>query len=197
MFRMWSRFVVTGIVAACADERAAEDHPPHADQAADYAVYAAAIDSLIIRPNELRILTLLSPTVGDGPEGMASVEAMRDDADIPSDVRTDFMEKNRTRVPVNGERFRLRVPVTVVSRDSLLAAADSSGRQEADAPDDVTGRRDYVHLSRVGFSADSTRALVYLGHSCGMLCGAGWKVQLRRNADREWLIVAADLVWIS
>ena len=161
----------------------------------DYAVYAAALDSLVLRVEGDRRLVLLSPTVGDGPEGWASVEAMRDDADVPTDVRADFMTKNASRVALFPDSLALGVPITVVARDSIRALASDHDDGWAAIFAAFPGARGLVQLSRVGFSRDSTRALLYLGRTCGDLCGTGWKLQFRREPDDAWTIVAADAVW--
>ena len=180
------------LTSACTREtRMADSNPP-----ADYTVYGVAIESLVVRANDLGDLIVLTPTVGDGPEGMAAVEAMRDDADVPEDVRSDFMAKNRIRVPLDAESLAVSIPLRVVARDSLAAL---QARRYVRARDGTERPRrvHVVHVSRVGFSRDSSQALLYLGHSCGGLCGTGWKVQLRRDPSRRWRIITADVVWIS
>lgn len=165
----------------------------------DYAVYAAALDSLVLRAGGDQRVVLVTPTVGDGPEGMASVEAMRDDADVPADVRADFMAKNAVRVAVRPDSIGLGVPITVVTDDSLSALApadinDIAGHWAAIFAA-FPGARSVVAVSRVGFSRDSSRALLYLDRTCGDLCGTGWKLQFRRNPGSSWRIIAAQPVW--
>jgi hypothetical protein len=192
MFREW---YVIAVVVAFTGACTRDTERARVTASADYAVYAVAIDSLVLQTNEPRDLILLTPTVGDGPEGMASVEAMRDDADVPDDVRADFMAKNRLRVPLRAESLALGIPFRVLPRDSVTALAER-GRDLA-LTSREGARRDVVHVSRVGFSRDSSRALLYLGHSCGDLCGTGWRVQFRRDAERRWRIVTADAVWMT
>jgi hypothetical protein len=51
-------------------------------------------------------------------------------------------------------------------------------------------------LSRVGFSPDSTQALVYYEHACGLVCGAGFWSLLAKQAD-SWVVQSTIMVWIS
>jgi hypothetical protein len=200
MLRKWhAAALLLALIGACDRENheASRATPVAPDVSQmEYAVYVVAIESLVVRPNALRDLIVISPTVGDGPEGPAAVEAMRDDADIPEDVRADFMTKNRVRVALHAERLPLTIPVRVLPRDSV---AVFEARSDADGKLGSTprGGRHVVHVSRVGFSRDSSRAVLYLGNSCGDLCGTGWKVQLRRDTGYAWRIVAADVVWMS
>jgi hypothetical protein len=47
-----------------------------------------------------------------------------------------------------------------------------------------------ISMSAVGFNADKTIALVYMGHSCGGLCGGGTYHVLRKT-DGKW----AEIKW--
>ena len=56
------------------------------------------------------------------------------------------------------------------------------------------------HISAVGFNRDGTRALVYVGHNCGSLCGGGTyhfllKKDGRWQVDREY--GGMSCVWAS
>ena len=187
--------IIVATLAACRGDPEQARIPPQGD----YAVYAAALDSLVLRAGGDKRIVLLTPTVGDGPEGTASVEAVRDDADVPTDVRADFMRKNAVRVPLHADSLGLNVAVTVVAPESVSALAlrdrnDIEGHWDAIFAA-FPGARSLVHVSRVGFSGDSSRALLYLGRTCGDLCGTGWKLQFARDSGALWRIVAAQPVW--
>ena len=47
-------------------------------------------------------------------------------------------------------------------------------------------------VSRIGYDASRTQALVYVSYQCGTLCGSGRFVLLERAADR-WRVVRVDL----
>src|SRR5439155_26124159 len=44
----------------------------------------------------------------------------------------------------------------------------------------------YIEMSAVGFNADRTYAIVYMGHSCGGLCGGGTYHFLQKK-DGKWM----------
>ena len=44
----------------------------------------------------------------------------------------------------------------------------------------------WIELSAVGFNADKTVAVVYMGHSCGGLCGGG-QFHVLQKKDGKWL----------
>jgi hypothetical protein len=58
------------------------------------------------------------------------------------------------------------------------------------------GSAGIVRFSEPVFSADGSRALVYVAHSCGGLCGTGWLVLLRRDGT-SWRIEVQKMLWIS
>lgn len=58
------------------------------------------------------------------------------------------------------------------------------------------GSRGLVQFTAPVFSADGKRALVYVSHSCGGLCGTGWLVLLSRDAG-GWQIADRRMLWIS
>jgi hypothetical protein len=44
----------------------------------------------------------------------------------------------------------------------------------------------WIELSAVGFNADKTVAVVYMGHYCGMLCGGG-RFYVLQKKDGKWV----------
>jgi len=73
---------------------------------------------------------------------------------------------------------RLNVLLADSLRTSVTLQRWTQGRHIGDAEYVIT-------VSRAGFSTDSTLALVHVMWGCGMLCGEGWLVALRR-AGSGW-----------
>jgi len=53
-----------------------------------------------------------------------------------------------------------------------------------------------IELSRVGFDAVRTRALVRVGRYCGGMCGDGQVLLMERGADGQWRMTWAVGSWI-
>jgi hypothetical protein len=53
-----------------------------------------------------------------------------------------------------------------------------------------------VYFSKVGFNARHDQAFVYVGRSCGGLCGAGDYVLLNKVND-EWVVSNEQNLWVS
>jgi len=73
----------------------------------------------------------------------------------------------------------------IVARDQLTAFE----RRHALAPGTVA-------VSRIGFDASGSQALLYVAFSCGLLCGHGTFILLERNAGR-WDVVKIDGYMVS
>jgi hypothetical protein len=54
----------------------------------------------------------------------------------------------------------------------------------------------YLELSRVGFDASMSRALVYFGIHCGDTCGSG-EVYYLVKTDGRWIILGWYTLWVS
>lgn len=53
-----------------------------------------------------------------------------------------------------------------------------------------------ITFSNVGFNSDGSQALLYIGHSCGGLCGTGHYVLLTKN-NGAWKVEKKVMTWIS
>jgi hypothetical protein len=108
----------------------------------------------------------------------ASSETIRDFARVSGHARP---------LPEFGPEF----PVLIEPRSSRADSLPGDPRRAQ------TGREiAVVRLSRVGFDADRTRALVYRGQMCGPLCGSGEYVLLEKRSG-VWRIVDEAHLWIS
>jgi len=60
-----------------------------------------------------------------------------------------------------------------------------------------SGRRTMLAVSEVGFSPDSTVAVVYLESDCGIQCAGGRLALMRRGADGSWEVERFVQLWAS
>ena len=91
-------------------------------------------------------------------------------------------------------RFQLTVPYVFFTPadEEMFKQADGWRAFYAKYPGSVG----YVSLSRVGFNNEADQALVYVGHTCGGLCGTG-KLVLLQKQNGLWGITKELLLWIS
>ena len=81
--------------------------------------------------------------------------------------------------------------------DTQLVFAEYSeiNRIDADYHDRAEGRS-YIRLSRVGFNPEMDQAIIYADQYCGNLCGQGFLILFKLEAD-GWKPTDMIMVWVS
>lgn len=103
------------------------------------------------------------------------------------DVFEDFLRKNRSRHRLD-RRFALDDYLLLSPKESEHVEGLFSGPEISRTAEDHKLYHDILAIftvSEVGFSLDHTRALVYIGHRCGSLCGGG-TYHLLVKRDGKW-----------
>ncbi len=119
-----------------------------------------------------------------------------------ADVIEDYKKQNET-PRLLSRSFPIETPYRLISRTELSDLFGNTAKSLSDRwksfynhyPDS----KGFTGFSAVGFNPDKTRALVYVGHHCGMLCGAGGYVFLEKR-DGKWAeatVKASNCAWIS
>jgi len=84
--------------------------------------------------------------------------------------------------------FNIEKPYVLITSDELKRAFEDGGWEKFYKRHPNSGG--WIELSAVGFNTDKTVAVVYVGHSCGLLCGGGGFHVLQKK-DAKW----APLKW--
>jgi hypothetical protein len=162
------------------------------------AIHGAAIDSIFAGRGARRIV-LVDSTM-DGISRSERVPAFwRELASATggdSVMIARFEERNAHPVPVCPS-IDAGIDVTRVSDAELqsLPGRDAEAYWtafRAKYPDAIGS----VTLSRPGLSADGSRAILEVTHTCGSLCGEGMLILLRRDGER-WRVVSKRTTWVS
>jgi hypothetical protein len=90
-----------------------------------------------------------------------------------------------------------RIPNTTVVLQSEIDAIFSGHGWWEEFYKVFPSSRGYVQFTAPAFSADGKRALVYVSHICGGLCGTGWLVLLSGDEAGGWRIAGRRMLWIS
>jgi len=200
--------IITAIVVApCA--RGAQKPSPSAPQSAcaatcatspdDAVIYSAALTKVILKDrNDRRQLVLLSQTSAGYPAGMASFTAsstpdrkeLLDSAS--TETKSDFDAKAKLNCDLtrNTELKTSAVFISPAERDELFSKA-SGWRDFAQKYPNAAG---FTIVSAIGFNHSHNEALVYIGNSCGMLCGTGYVVRLEKKKDK-WIAAKTAKIW--
>ena len=98
------------------------------------------------------------------------------------DAITDYDRVNKTQWLLQ-RQFQVDKPYEIVSSDTI-GVLFKNGEWEGfyrRYPDSGG----YIVMSAVGFNKEETRAMVYMGSSCGGLCGS-WRFHLFEKVQRKW-----------
>jgi hypothetical protein len=165
----------------------------------DAAIYSAALTKVILKDrNDRRQLVLLSQTSAGYPAGMASFTAsstpdrkeLLDSAS--NETKSDFDAKAKLNCHLT-RSTGLKTSVVFMApaeRDELFSKA-SGWRDFAQKYPNAAG---FTIVSAIGFNHSHNEALVYIGNSCGMLCGGGYVVRLEKRKDK-WIATKTAKIW--
>ena len=167
----------------------------------DAAVYSAALTKVILKDrDDKRQIVLLSQTSAAYPPGMASFTASStpDRTELldaaSAATRSDFDAKTKLScdVATNAELSARVIFMSPQEKDGLFSKA-SGWKDFAQKYPSTTG---VTIVSAIGFDASHRQALVYVGNSCGMLCGSGYVVLLEKKKDK-WMATKTAKIWIA
>lgn len=189
--------------AACTEPPRAASAPASGPSVED-TVWAAALDSLYVDARTRQLV------VFDRTGGTTSNERMAESFGFaagsmgaePGTV-DDFRARNREPRAV-GPLPRTRVPVVLVDSATIATLPDSVDLHPNEPMQfwrafharypDSSG---LITLSRVGFNAARTQALLNVDRGCGGLCGDGTVILLTRSAEGRWRVTATRGTWVS
>jgi hypothetical protein len=119
---------------------------------------------------------LLDQTSIGFPPGMAAITQFGAKAqallkDVPKDAKDEFDSRNKTRAKVEPDNIKGYFEVILLTDDESKKLVEGGGweplhKKYPKAPG-------ITLVSRPGLNAERTRALLYIGTSCDMLCGEG------------------------
>jgi|ERR1035441_6267743 hypothetical protein len=121
------------------------------------------------------------PNFGDRVTAGVCVQPPKEQESIYRPLIDDYIAKNKSKLVLE-RKFDLFVYALVGPAD--LKAIQQRSRVADGFPFNASV---LFHVSAVGFSRDGTRALVYVGHYCGGLCGGGTYHFLVKK-DGKWQI---------
>lgn len=158
----------------------------------EYPVLDAVLNSMAT--GDIKMLVIGEHTVSFGGESDSAAIAER--LNIPLDVVQDYAAKNKTEATIE-ERFTVNVDYALLGDDDfdhIFSAEDNGGwdRFYRKYPKSAG----YIQVSRPGFNAEKTLALVYVGNQRNWLSGGGEYVVLEK-VDGVWKVKTRDTIWVS
>jgi hypothetical protein len=159
----------------------------------EYAVYDVVIERLYVQRRSASLIVIsketesgAQPEPGKGPIiGVADPEEMKGALKLIADLTPAYEARNKEPAKLK-ELFKLPADYVLVSKKKGLGllAKDQGETKHFSKAYPGSETVGLVGLSRVGFNADHTQALIYAVHWCGSGCGDGMFVLLRKENNR-------------
>jgi hypothetical protein len=161
----------------------------------EYAVYGAVLRSM---GDQFRTRHLVAETtrgeLRDGPRGGDRIrESLERHTALPAELKLEFTARNR--VPARLETSGFTGTAVEILPDSAFHRMRVENLRSHRYPEPYPAHGS-VRFSRVAFTRDRARALVYVDYHCGGRCGTGELILLRRAGER-WEIAERKRLWIS
>jgi hypothetical protein len=156
--------------------------PPQAyDVAEAYEVYAAILPSewawrvanakrLVIRRETTHYCMCLEP-IGDSKKLMDAAIA-------------DYETRSQTEWLIQ-DNLKIEKPYAIITSDEISAMFQPGLEGYQILSQRYPDSAGYIQFSAVGFNAEKTTAVVYVGHHCGPLCGGG-SFSVLQKKDGKW-----------
>lgn len=172
----------------------------------EYAVYSAVLDGMFAGGKvafdsqaEVKRLVIDDHTAQDRDRGDAAGESWayvrQAMPSLTPEAIADYTAKNKESSPLK-RSLRPKLDYVLVERAELDKMFAKGGGWWEEFYRRFPDSGGYASLSRVGFDAGGNRALVYIKHSCGGLCGSGHYVLLKKE-EGAWKVEKSRMVWIS
>lgn len=163
--------------------------------AQEYAVYGAVLHNMSdqVRSRHLVAETTRSELPGRAGDEDRMTQSLERFTAIPAALKREFIAKNR--VPARLEPSRFPGTAVEILPDSVFQKMRVENLRSRHYPAPYPARGS-IRFSRVAFSRNHARALVYVDYHCGGRCGTGELILLRRTGG-GWDVAERKRVWIS
>jgi hypothetical protein len=163
----------------------------------DYTIVAVALEGLC-KERDIDSVLVADRTSLNLPPGVAGAAQTRQEAaaffqDIPEELRDNLSARNRRSVKLEKGRIKAPIRIILVSEEEVTTLLKARDGWSA-LPRKYSEARNIFVVSRPGISPDHHYAVLYVGHSCGALCGGGTDLLLGET-NGEWKILKRGTVW--
>jgi hypothetical protein len=113
-----------------------------------------------------------------------------------TETLTDYLTENSVSSTLS--LADLGIPHVMVTKEqvALFFSQDRTASGWKDFYATYPSSSGLLFFSRIGFNSQHNQAFLYVGNSCGGLCGAGSYVLLRKECD-SWKIEQEQDLWVS
>lgn len=163
----------------------------------DYVISVVALADLFEKQKPDKILLLDHTSIGF-PPGMAAMSQFGAKAqallkDVPKGAKDEFDSRNKNRGKIDPAKIKASFDVILLTDDEAKKLVDGGWEPFHKKYPKAPG---ITLVSRPGLNAEHTRALLYIGTSCDMLCGEGVFILLGKDGG-QWKVLHKETIWVS
>jgi hypothetical protein len=218
---IWRPVLIGLIAASLVGTALAQNGEPTRDQGArttsanslssdDYAIYSVAINDVLLKDVSFHFsdssqhqIVLQKTTSGGIPPGAAGMTGMPDKqtdkirSEAKGELWDTFVAINHNPETLDSAGFATAVKCRLVAAAELnkFFASPNEGSWEAFYKA-YPGAQGITFLSRLGFSKDGMRALLYMGTMSSPVGGIGRLVMFTRTG-KNWKVSLSGITWVS
>lgn len=183
--------------AGCAPASTALPTPTAPDiEAEEEAVYAALFDQMYGEPQMLVLMAVTETTPMSVENTDSTLEyVLSQMSDVAEETVAGFRSRNDAAYPLRPD-MDLGLPYVLLTRDQFNEIFDVNTSGWDVFYTRYPNSPGLTSVSRVGFNADFTQALVYIGTQSHWLAGSGHYVLLEKT-DGKWQVEQQVMTWIS
>ena len=161
-----------------------------------YIIYSAIISQYYVSRG-MNAFVILNQTDFDPPEGRDQTAQLKDHLRTLTspDAVDDYFSRNDQSESITSH-FALPLEYRLISLEELRHFFGKEGGDWEAFYKKYPKSSGLITLSRLGLSQNGDRALVYVSHQCGFLCGTGKYFSLQKD-DGRWKVLQEYMRWIS
>jgi hypothetical protein len=156
----------------------------------EYAVYSAVITQMYV-PTKVIVLRNEVAVVGSDTPFRPLLNRL---TSLSRATMNDYDAKNKAPHPLR-PLFTLPNPYVLIGQEEIDAVYQDQGAGWKRFAEKYPGAPGIITVSRVGFNAQRTQALLLLGQGCGTRCGRGLYVLLVKKHG-TWEIAQEELLYV-
>jgi hypothetical protein len=187
--------VATGFCAGGVNRQQQGPDRKPASEAERYAAYSAVLTAMFVR--ESNKLLVIEDHTGDDLYGKeVHWDYIKKELDQLSQATIDDFEAENAKSATLENKFNLTTEVKLVSKAEIDKFFGKGGGWWEAFYKTYPKSPGLISFSNVGFNGDVTQAVLYVGHTCGGLCGTGGYLLLTK-VKGAWQIQKGVMTWIS
>jgi hypothetical protein len=113
---------------------------------------------------------------------------------VPDDARRNFGTRNKNRGSIEPNKINASLNI-ILMPDQDSASFYAAGGWKA-LYEKHPGAHGIWVISLPGINHQHDRALLYIGHSCGAMCGGGTVLLLSKESG-SWKVVDTETLWLA